>query len=177
MSEIEHLNHDELLDVVRRLGQALSFVDHIITEDKSANQIWVVSGTVGGGLPNLTPCASVDELTELVRELRTRQMSHPEERLWLHIFSGQRWKIQKGKTWQLWDGNTLIPIDSKLEPVADDSGSLFDRVDLDRVLADNPTTSPAHDTSNEIRIGPQVIGQSGEDDDDSAPDGEDPEIV
>jgi len=179
MGELEQLNHEELLDIVRRLGQALNFVDHVLTEDKAAHQIWAVSGVVGGPLPNLTPLSTMTELCELVADLRTRQLANPEEHRWMHIFIGSRVQIQKGPQWRLWDGKQSIPVTGELPPNAiDDTGSLFENIDLDRILANNAEAVAAVTTLPEIRLRPQVVGSTvDEDDDDVADPNEDPEIV
>lgn len=177
-SDIENLSHEEALDIIRRLAGAFKFVDEVMTRETDDHQIYVVSGT-GPGAPGVTTFADVPSLCKFITEKRAAQNAAPDVRHYMHIFCGKRWTIQKGRVWQLFDGKQLIPIEGgDLPPVLDDSGSLYERVDLDRVLAANDEAQP-EEPAHTVQVRPATLGRVvvDEDDEDSAPAGRDPEIT
>jgi hypothetical protein len=178
MSEPEHISHDEALEIIRRLGQAFRFVDEVVSTEGVNHQIWVIYGHAGQqSPPTIQRYSDMEALSALIIDLRARQNATADVHYWMHVFYGQRWPIQKGRVWQIWDGKQYVPIEgSTLPPVLDESGSLFERVDLDRVLADNPEVAP-QEPEHEVHIRPQVIGEPGDDDEDIARPGQDPELM
>lgn len=184
MSEAEQLSHEEALDIVRRLGSAFKFVDEVLTTEKNEHQITAIWGFNGSGLPTLANFASAAELCQFISDMRCRQSQQPDVRYYLHIFYGKRWHIQKGKRWKLLCGDDAVPIDGgATDPVVDDSGSLFERADLDQILPTNTELQPAQEEAHDVQVRPQVLGHGhgqhgyGADDDEVAPAGRDPEVV
>ena len=181
MSDIEHISHDEALDIIRRLAQAFQFVDTVIAGEHAKHQIWVIHGQENVGVPTIQSFSDIADVCKLIAELRAKQNVTATVRYYMHIIHGQRWKIQKGRIWQIWDGTQMIPIEGgDLEPVVDETGSLFERVDLDQVLPNNIEEAPETPVqSNPVRITPHTVGRldADEDEDDLALPGHDPELV
>lgn len=176
MSESDNLSQEETLDILRRLSQAFKMVDEVL-HSEVRGQIWVVHGQVGAA-PTITTFDDVDALCSFITEMRMRQNATTDVQYYMHVFYGQRWKIQKGRVWQLWDGSKLTPIEGgTLAPAIDDSGSLFERVDMDSLLPERESPDSAPDAAPQVRIGPLNLTDDDDDDDDEvAPPGRDPEI-
>lgn len=126
-----------------RLKHVFDRVVEVLTSDEGG-RIWVVYGVAGGGPPHTEAIATRDDLFELIGRLRARHNSEPQNCYYLHIFFGQRWQIQKGRVWKLWDGRTLESIATgQPEEILDDSGTLGESaVDLDLVLPEDEETGP-----------------------------------
>lgn len=110
-------------------------VASLLTSD-AVGQIWVVYGTLGGQLPRVQSVDTKETLYVIINDLRAKHNTEPDSQYFIHIFYGQRWQIQKGRVWQLWDGNTLEPISAGIAmPYLDLTGLLGDHVDPDKLVA------------------------------------------
>lgn len=124
----------EAIAIARRLKHVFDLVDDILHGDQ-VGRIWVVHGVEGGAAPVVESLETKDELCELISTFRARQNAKPELKLYLHMFFGQRWAVQKGRHWKLWDGCTLIPVEGgDVTPFLDKSGTLFESPDPDKML-------------------------------------------
>lgn len=172
------------IKTIQRLKGAFALAETLLTSE-FRGRIWVIYGVVGGQAPTVASLESVAELCELIVDLRARHNSEPENEYFLHMFYGQRWSIQKGRVWKLWDGRMLMPIEGgSIEPFLDDSGGLGERKDPDTVVTSSPEApsaapvAPSPDEGlqltptpeTEISTGPPVVGEE------VAPPGADPEI-
>lgn len=126
---------EEARAIASRLKYVFDLVDDVMRGDK-VREIWAVHGVAGGEAPRAVKLESREELYDLINQLRVKHNAEPDNDYYVHIFHGSRWQIQKGRTWKLWDGNRLDPIESdnaQLE-FLDLSGGLGDQPDLDQVL-------------------------------------------
>jgi len=174
----EQLTPQETHAVLKRLIHVLSIADDLIEGD-ARGRIWAVFGVVGGLPPAVGSFESVDALCEHIARLRAQHNAGDNE-YYIHIFYGQRWSIQKGRAWKLWDGNTLIPIaGGDIDEFLDTSGLLGDRPDLDSVVpnaavgAATEVVPPARNRQNTappgVTHGPPILGEE-------ADSGDDPDI-
>ena len=177
----EQLTPTQTVDILRRLKHVFTLADDLISSDLRG-RIWVCYGVIGGQPPVMEPLESKAQLCELIAELRAKHNAEPENAYFLHIVYGQRWSIQKGRVWKLWDGRTLTPIEGgDVEEFLDASGGMGERPNLDDVVCDLPDTPPAAQPSDdgmqatptaatEMRTEPPVVGAE------TAPPGEDPHV-
>ena len=177
----DQLNPKEALAIVRRLKQVFSLTDMVLSGDLRG-RIWGVHGVAGGQCPTVQEFDTIDDLCKLIVSLRAKHNAEPDNEYFLYIFYGQRWSIQKGRKWQLWDGSTFIPVEGgNVSPYLDMSGGLGDRPDLDSVLPARPQppqSGPPVDediqaaprADAEVREEPPTIG------DEAAAPGADPEV-
>ena len=176
ISAADLVDQEEALGILRRLTQSFQLVDSVLA-NKDCGTIWVVFGADDCRLPQLDHFDTVQELCTFIMEQRAKQIAHPEVRLWMHIFYGTRWTIQKGKVWQLFDGKQLMPISgSEFVPMMDDSGSLLERTDLDLVLAAGAPLLMEQPVGAEQSI-VHIAPEDDDDEYDEAPEGEDPELT
>jgi hypothetical protein len=173
------LPQEELLEIVSHLGAAFKFVEEVAHKERAANQLFAVYGIEHSGQPGVQIFDDMPALCAFVQERRAAQQAQPEYRHYLHMFCGRRLTIKKGRTWQIFDGKELTPIEGEeLPSLFDDSGSLFERVDLDRVLPNNSGAAPAQVPANAVHVNPPVLGRVAVDEDDEeAEPGRDPEII
>jgi len=142
-------------------------------------QIWVVYGVAGGQPPTVVTLETKDDLCDLISELRAKHNSRAHDGdYYIHIFFGQRWQIQKGREWQLYDGASLTPIvGGRVAELLDATGGLGDNVDMDDIVA-TPTTpaepEPVDEPPAAVSPAAPMLGEEPEDDDDLD---EDPEIT
>ncbi len=177
----DQLTPDQTVDILRRLRHVFALADDLISSDLRG-RIWVVHGVVGGQAPVVESFESKADLCKLITEIRTRHNAEPENEYFLHMFYGQRWAVQKGRMWKLWDGRTLMPVEGgDVADFLDISGRMGERPDLDDVVSDPPDMPPADPppaegiqatptAAAELRTAPPVVGEE------AAPPGEDPHI-
>lgn len=159
------INTEEALAILRRLNYALTLADQTISSELRG-QIWTVCGTTGGSTPVVRYFELISELCAYINGLRAEQLALPEQRLYLHIFYGQRWQIQKGRIWQLWDGKSFTPITGgDPAPYLDGTGELAEPQDFDAVLPNNPEVQaeetravPAYMEANDSNDEPEIHG-------------------
>lgn len=169
----------EAIAIARRLKYVFDLVDDILNGDQ-VGRIWVVHGVVGEKAPAVVPLDTKEELCELISTLRAEQNAKPQSELYFHMFFGQRWSVQKGRNWKLWDGRTLEPIQGgDVEPFLDMSGSLREQPDPDAMYQrpDAAAEQPAPpveieepSADEEVQPEPPVAGEE------PAPPGRDPEV-
>jgi hypothetical protein len=170
----------EAIAIARRLKHVFDLVDDILHGDQ-VGRIWAVHGVVGGSAPVVESLETKDELCELISTLRAKQNAKPHEELYIHMFFGQQWSVQKGRNWKLWDGSTLIPVTGgDVTPFLDRSGSLREEKDPDELLPRQPDAEeqPAPPTAVDDAPAPDedvepelpVMGEE------SAPPGQDPTV-
>lgn len=144
-AESTGLTTKQALATVRKLHQVFELVETTLGADGVVGRIWAVYGVIGVGPPVVKPFDTKDELFALISELRARHNTEPDNQYFLHIFYGQRWSIQKGRVWKLWDTRTFEPIDATdVLEYLDYSGSLGDRPDLDNVVS-APAADPVEE--------------------------------
>jgi hypothetical protein len=179
------ISPDEALGIMRRLRQAFQLADSVLTGEQRG-RIWMVVGIEGDPPPAVKSFDTPEELGAEIADLRMRQNDDPENRYYVHIFYGTRWSIQKGRTWKIWDGKSLIPVEGgDLDPYLDDTGSLLERPDLDDMVptpanagsgqnedpASDVESDPTDDEEEDVEVGPYAVGEE------PAPPGADPEIT
>jgi len=173
--------------IVGRLKHVFTLIDDMLKSD-FRGRIWAVWGVVGGAAPTVSEFESVDELCKLIADIRAKHNAERDNTYFLHMFCGQRYQIQKGRTWQLFDGRQLTPIEGgEIEPYLDQTGLMDDRPNLDDVVIGRPddaydTGPPEEDAEPEdtlappaedaeVEVVPPIVGEE------AAPPGEDPEIA
>jgi hypothetical protein len=170
----EQISQAEALEILQRLSQAFQLVD-VTLNSEVRGQIWAIYGHAQGEAPTIKSFESIEELGTFINELRTQQNASRELKYYLHILYGQRWKLQKGRVWKIWDGKQLIPLESgDIGEQIDDTGSLLEAVDLDQVLADRAPVEARARVSAVMPAPP--IRFEPPDDEEAALSGEDPEV-
>lgn len=126
----------EAVAITKRLKYVWDLVDDLLSSDR-VGKIWAVYGVAGDVPPSVDALDTKEQLFELIGRLRAKHNREPDSRYYLHIFFGQRWLIQKGRTWKLWDTHSLEAIeDGDITEFLDSSGTLDDRPDLDSLMVD-----------------------------------------
>lgn len=124
----KELKPTEVKQIMQRVAQALQESAAGISE---VNEWWVVYGIAGAAeRPQAKVFTSRDALDTFILERRAAQNADTEREHYLLIFKGKRLHIQKGREWQLWDGESLSSIRTArtIVPFIDHSGSLVDDV-------------------------------------------------
>lgn len=166
----EIVDTEEAIAILRRLIQAFKLADTVL-HSPTRGRIWIVQGVIGGGPPAVNAFDSIDPVIEHIARLRATQNADPSIAYWMHIFFGQRWLLQKGRVWQLWDGKNYTAITSEnLETFVDESGSMLERRDPDSVLVDR--LGPAENGITPVQaavveVGPRYAGPPPEAEDES----------
>jgi len=172
---------NEAVAIARRLKHVFDLVNDLLDGDQ-VGRIWAVYGTVGGAAPTVESLDTKADLCELISTLRAQQNSERHAQLYIHMFFGQRWAVQKGRQWKLWDGRVLESIEGgEVEPFLDATGLLRDGTDPDTLLTENAEPdgdadvpqqpAEAEEPAPELQVETPVIGE------DAPPAGGDPEIV
>jgi len=138
-------------------------------------RIWIVHGTIGDA-GTVQTCETRKELFDFIEKLRAQQNADLANEYYLHIFYGQRWQIQKGRVWKLWDGQAFEAIgDDDVADYLDGSGSMRSQATMEHALAtsreptarDIPTPSEwvqdaaeeAEAAAEELQTAPRVVGE------------------
>jgi len=110
--------------ILTRLIDTLQFAKQVVHRD-SQQSIFTVF-VPDDGPPDLNEHASLAALGDYLLAVRTQQDSDPEGDYYLYIFSGNRWRLQKGPTWKLFDGEHVHELQYTAPETifADDDGSL-----------------------------------------------------
>lgn len=164
--------------ILRNLHEGLAKAIDIF-DQAPAQKLFVVIQEDEGLRPDIHEVADVRALIQLVLPYRGTQAA-------VFIFKGQRWMLRPGHPWQIFDGETYIPMvlegDTEDEALRRD-GSMFVPTDVEEIarMTDQETPDedlpPPADPLPDPAVDPLVQSRGGLPDFLSSGDDDDPEIV